>query len=198
VRIGIVGGSGDFGHGLTARLRTHGHEVVIGSRTPRDEYVSNAEACERSEVVFLSIPAGSVEAMSRDLAPHLAGRIAVSVATSVVFKDGKPMAESGPISLAELVALEAPGALVVSGFHTVSSKHLAQPEHVIHEDVLLCGDDDEAKAEVARIGDQVVAGRVVDAGPLYVSRWLETLTAVLLNVNRRNKANAGIAITGLP
>jgi hypothetical protein len=37
----------------------------------------------------------------------------------------------------------------------------------------------------------------VDAGALYVSRWLETLTVVLLNVNRRYKAQTGIRITEL-
>jgi NADPH-dependent F420 reductase len=195
--IGIVGGSGDFGQGLAARLRAHGHDVVIGSRTPRDDFVANAECCELSDLVFLSIPAASVEATARELGPHLAGKIAVSVATAVAFKDGRPMAEAGPVSLAELLALEVPGARVVSGFHTVSSKGLADPNRILREDVLLCGDDDLAKAEVSRLAELVVDGRAVDAGPLYVSRWLETLTAVLLNVNRRYKAHTGIRITEL-
>jgi NADPH-dependent F420 reductase len=195
--IGIVGGSGDFGQGLAARLRAHGHEVVIGSRTPRDDFVSNAECCELADVVFLSIPAASVESMGRELGPYLAGKIAVSVATAVAFKDGRPMAETGPVSIAELLALEVPGARVVSGFHTVSSKGLADPNRVLREDVLLCGDDDLAKAEVARLAELVVDGRAVDAGPLYVSRWLETLTVVLLNINRRYKAHTGIRITEL-
>lgn len=195
--IGIVGGSGDFGQGLAARLRAHGHDVVIGSRTPRGEFVSNAECCDSADLVFLAIPAGSVEAMGRELGPRLAGKIAVSVATAVAFKDGRPMAETGPVSIAELLALEVPAARIVSGFHTVSSKGLANPGRVLREDVLLCGDDDLAKAEVARLAELVVDGRAVDAGPLYVSRWLETLTVVLLNVNRRYKANTGIRITEL-
>lgn len=195
--IGIVGGSGDFGQGLAARLRARGHDVVIGSRTPRDDFLANAECCELADVVFLSIPAASVEAMGRELGPRLAGKIAVSVATAVAFRDGRPMAEAGPVSLAELLALEMPGARVVSGFHTVSSKGLADPNRILREDVLLCGDDDLAKAEVARLAELVVDGRAVDAGPLYVSRWLETLTAVLLNVNRRYKAHTGIRITEL-
>lgn len=195
--IGIVGGSGDFGQGLAARLRAHGHDVVIGSRTPRDDFVSNVECCEQSELVFLSIPSASVEVMGRELGPHLAGKIAVSVATAVAFKDGRPMAEAGPVSIAELLALEAPGARVVSGFHTVSSKGLADPDRILREDVLLCGDDDLAKVEVSRLAELVVDGRAVDAGPLYVSRWLETLTVVLLHVNRRYKAHTGIRITEL-
>ena len=195
--IGIVGGSGDFGQGLAARLRAHGYGVLIGSRTPRDDFVSNLECCRGSDLVFLSIPPGSVEAMSRELGPCLAGKIAVSVATAVVFKDGRPMAEQNPISIAEMLALEAPGARVVSGFHTISSKGLADVDRMLREDVLLCGDDDLAKAEVSRLAELIVDGRAVDSGPLYVSRWLETLTVALLNINRRYKAHTGIRITGL-
>ena len=196
--IGIVGGSGDFGQGVAGRLRAHGELVLIGSRTPRDEFVSNAECCERSEVVFLSIPGHGVESMVRDLAPHLAGKIAVSVATAVVFRDGKPTAEPGPVSLAEVTAREAPEARVVSALHTVSARSLAAVDHELDEDTLVCGDDEEAKRRVSEVCAKLIAGRIVDAGPLSVSRWLETVTAVLLNVNRRYKAHTGIRITGLP
>jgi NADPH-dependent F420 reductase len=196
--IGIIGGSGDFGRGLAARLRERGHEVALGSRTPRDDLVPNVEACQRPDIVFFSVPAASVEPMSRELAPHLDGKIVVSVATALVFRDRIPVAETGPVSLAEILAREAPGARVVSGFHTVSSKALAELEHPLDEDVLVCGDDEEAKATVAELGAEIVAGRMVDAGPLLVSRWLETITTVLLHVNRRYKAHTGIRITGLP
>lgn len=196
--IGIVGGSGDFGQGVAGRLRAHGEEVVIGSRSPRDDFVSNVEACERSEIVFLSIPAANVESMTRELAPYLAGKIVVSVATAVVFRDGQLTADAGPTSLAEVTAGAAPEARVVSGLHTVSARGLADLDHVLEDDVLICGPDDEAKARVAELCEKLVEGRVVDAGPLQVSRWLETLTTILLNVNRRYKAHTGIRITGLP
>jgi NADPH-dependent F420 reductase len=196
--IGIVGGSGDFGQGVAGRLRACGEEVLIGSRTPRGEFVSNPECCDRSEVVFLSIPAHGVEPMVRELAPRLAQKIAVSVATAVVFRDGRPTAEPGPISLAEVTQREAPAARVVSALHTVSARLLADLDRRLDEDTLVCGDDEEAKARVIELCSQLVAGSVVDAGPLEVSRWLEPLTAVLLNVNRRYKANTGIRVTGLP
>ncbi|MGI8607010.1 MAG: NADPH-dependent F420 reductase, partial [Gaiellaceae bacterium] len=82
-------------------------------------------------------------------------------------------------------------------FHTVSAKLLSRSEEPLDEDVLLAGDDPEAKAIVAGLADRLVEGRAVDAGRLEVARWLETLTAVLLNVNRAHKANAGVRITGL-
>ncbi len=196
--IGIVGGSGDFGQGLAERLRRIGEDVVIGSRTPRDAFVSNEEACRRSDVVFLSVPPGGVADMTHGLRGALAGRIVVSVAAPVVFREGQPGAAPGELSLAEITAVAAPEARVVSGFHTVSAKALADPDVRLDEDVLLASDDDEAKALVAGLAERLVEGRSVDCGRLEVSRWLETLTAVLLNVNRRYKTNAGVRITGLP
>jgi 8-hydroxy-5-deazaflavin:NADPH oxidoreductase len=195
--IGIVGGSGDFGRGLAERLRRLGEEVVIGSRTPRDDFVPNPEASRRSEIVFLSVPPEGVGDMARTLADDLAGRILVSVASPLVFRDGRPGAAPGELSLAELAAHAAPQARVVAGFHTVSAKLLADPDRPLDEDVLLCGDDDEAKTVVAALAERLVRGRAVDCGRLEVARWLEPLIAVLVNVNRRYRTNAGVRITGL-
>jgi 8-hydroxy-5-deazaflavin:NADPH oxidoreductase len=196
--IGVLGGTGDFGQGLAVRLRRAGEEVVLGSRTPRDDFVANSEACERAQIVFCSVPPTGVAETARELAPLLAGKILVSVASPIVFRDGKPSADPGDVSLAELAAREAPEARVVAGFHTVSAKALARLDEPLREDVLLAGDDREAKAAVARLAALVVDGRAVDAGPLEVARWLEPLTAVLLNVNRRYRTQAGVAITALP
>jgi 8-hydroxy-5-deazaflavin:NADPH oxidoreductase len=197
VRVGIVGGTGDFGQGLAERLRRAGYEVVLGSRTPHDEFVSNAEACRFCEIVFLSIPAQGVGEMCRQLASDLEGHIAVSVASPVVFEDGTPGAAPAELSLAEQAQAAAPGCRVVAGFHTVSARALARVNEPLDEDVLICGHDDAAKAAVAELAEQIVEGRAVDAGRLEVARWLEPVTAVLLNVNRNYKINSGIRITGL-
>jgi NADPH-dependent F420 reductase len=195
--IGILGGTGDFGQGLAERLRAVGEDVVVGSRTPRDAFVSNEEASERSDVVFLSVPPQGVEATAAVLARALAGKIVVSVASPVVFRDGRPAAAPGELALAELAARAAPEALVVAGFHTVSAKALARVDEPLAEDVILAGDDPEAKEVVAALAERVIDGKAVDAGRLEVARWLEPLTAVLLNINRRYRAQSGIAITGL-
>ena len=196
--IGIIGGTGDFGQGLAERLRRLGEEVVLGSRTPRDEFVSNAEATQRSDIVFLSVPPDGVEFMCRNLADELAGRIVVSVASPVVFVGGRPAAEPGDISLAEKAQAAAPRCRVVAGFHTVSAKALARVDDPLDEDVILCADDDEAKEEIAALAEKVVEGRAIDAGPLMVARWLEPVTAVILNVNRNYRVQSGVRITGIP
>lgn len=196
--IGIIGGTGDFGQGLAERLRRLGEEVVLGSRTPRDEFVSNAEATQRSDIVFLSVPPDGVEFMCRNLADELAGRIVVSVASPVVFVGGRPAAEPGELSLAEKAQAAAPRCRVVAGFHTVSAKALARVDDPLDEDVILCSDDDEAKKEIAALAEKVVEGRAIDAGPLMVARWLEPVTAVILNVNRNYRVQSGVRITGIP
>lgn len=196
--IGIIGGTGDFGQGLAERLRRLGEEVVLGSRTPRDEFVSNAEATQRSDIVFLSVPPDGVEFMCRNLADELAGRIVVSVASPVVFVGGRPAAEPDEVSLAEKAQAAAPRCRVVAGFHTVSAKALARVDDPLDEDVILCADDDEAKKEIAALAEKVVEGRAIDAGPLMVARWLEPVTAVILNVNRNYRVQSGVRITGIP
>ena len=198
MRVGIVGGTGDFGQGLAERLRRVGYEVVLGSRTPHDEYVSNAEACRFCEIVFLSIPPQGVAEMCSLLARDLEGHIGVSVASPIVFEDGKPAAAPGEISLAEQAQAAAPGCRIVAGFHTVSARALARVDEPLDEDVLICGDDEGAKAAVAELAGRIVEGRAVDAGRLQVARWIEPITAVLLNVNRILKTNSGVKSTGLP
>jgi 8-hydroxy-5-deazaflavin:NADPH oxidoreductase len=197
VRIGIVGGSGDFGRGLGQRLEAAGEQALLGSRNPHGDLLPNEVVCERADLVFLSVPPEGVEDMAAQLAPRLAGKIVVSVASPVVFREGKPAADPGELSLAERAARAAPGAVVVAGFHTVSAKALARPEQGLDEDVLLAGDDRDAKAIVAALAERIVTGRAVDAGRLEVARWIEPLTAVLMNVNRRYKTQSGVRITGL-
>ena len=194
--IGVLGGTGGFGRALAERLRRLGEEVLIGSRTPREEIVSNAEAAARSELIFLSVPPAAVEPTAAALADELAGKILVSVASPVVFRDGRPAAEPGERSLAELAAAAAPQARVVAGFHTVAARALAS-DGPIDEDVLLCGDDAEAKGVVAALAERIVTGKAVDCGRLETARWLETLTALLLNINRNYRCETGVRITGL-
>jgi 8-hydroxy-5-deazaflavin:NADPH oxidoreductase len=188
--IGIVGGTGDFGQGLAARLRILGEDFVIGSRRPHDDLLPNDEASRRSEIVFLCVPPDGVQPMVSTLAEALAGRIVVSVAAGLRLREGP--------SLAEVTARAAPEARVVAGFHTVSAKLLQNPDVPLDEDVLICGDDDEAKARVGAIAERIVSGRAVDCGGLRTARRLESLTGLLVAVNRRYKTNAGVRVTGLP
>jgi NADPH-dependent F420 reductase len=134
--------------------------------------------------------------MLRALGPLLEGKIVVDTTVSydrqaraVVLVDG--------MSAAERAQRVLPHARVVAGFHTVSSIMLSDLEQPLRGDVLLCGDDADAKNRVGTIVRDIGL-RSVDAGALVQSRLLEQLAGLLLGLNRRyKKKDLGIAIVGL-
>jgi predicted dinucleotide-binding enzyme len=101
---------------------------------------------------------------------------------------GRSLAEE----MAELVA-----APLAAGFQSLAAAHLMQLEPP-DEDVLVCGDDEPAKNLALELGDRIVGGRAIDAGPLANARGLEAMTAVILSVNKRYRGHAGLRLVGLP
>jgi hypothetical protein len=89
------------------------------------------------------------------------------------------------------------GVRVVSALHTVSASNCADLDHALDEDVLVCGDKREDKERVIGLIDRIEGLRGVDAGRLEMARITESLTALLISINARNKVHAGIKITGL-
>ena len=83
---------------------------------------------------------------------------------------------------------------VVSGFQSFAAANVVQGDP---GDALICGKDSDAKTLALELAEHLGA-RGIDAGPLANSRALEGMTSVILNVNRRYKAHAGIRLTGLP
>jgi predicted dinucleotide-binding enzyme len=79
----------------------------------------------------------------------------------------------------------------------VSAAQLADLDHELDEDVLICGDRAEDKQELAALIDLVPGLRAVDCGPLEMARIVEQLTPLIISINVRNKVRAGIRITGL-
>ena len=64
-------------------------------------------------------------------------------------------------------------------------------------DVLVCGDDAQARADTIALADAIPGLRGVDAGPLANSRTVEGLTALILHVNRQTKGRATIKLLGI-
>ena len=62
----------------------------------------------------------------------------------------------------------------------------------------MCGDAREDKREAAQLIERIDGLRCVDCGRLEMSRITESLTALLIAVNSRYKAHAGVRLTGLP
>src|SRR5918996_278694 len=88
-------------------------------------------------------------------------------------------------------------ARLVSGFHSVSAEILQDLDRTPEGDVLLCGDDAEAKAEIGKLVEKIEGLRWVDCGALSMARILEPITAVLVSVNRRyGIRDAGVRVVG--
>ena len=90
------------------------------------------------------------------------------------------------------------GVHVVSALHTVSAASLADLEHPLEQDVLVCGDSRADKRRAAELIERIDGLRCVDCGKLKMSRTTEALTALLISVNARYKAHAGVRLTNLP
>jgi NADPH-dependent F420 reductase len=102
-------------------------------------------------------------------------------------------------SAAQQAAEMAPeGVRVVSALHTISASTLADLDHELDEDVLICGDRKADKRAAAEIIGRIPGLRCVDAGRLEMASIVEPLTALLISANARYKTHAGIRITGLP
>jgi NADPH-dependent F420 reductase len=215
--IGVLGGTGPQGKGLALRFGVAGHSVVLGSRDParaaaaaeevkamrpREEIDvrggSNEDAATAGSMVVLAVPYDGHRDTVIALAPHLAGKIVVDCVNPMAFdKAGALPVDVREGSAAEQTAALVPGARVVSAFHDVSARRLFGTNTSVNTDVLVCGDDAEAKALVIGLATQVPGMRGIDAGPLRLSRELEALTTVLLAINKRYKTHAGVRITGV-
>lgn len=214
--IAVLGGTGPQGRGLGYRWAKHGHRVVLGSRSdararsaaqeirqrlPLADVTgtSNEEAARHADVVVLAVPYAGHDELVSDLAAVLNGKLLISCVNPLGFDEDGPYGLDLPRSAAESAAALVPGSPVVGAFHHVSAVSLwSQADYLDHDDVLVCGDDPDAKAIVIDLARSVTGREGVDAGRLRLARQLEPLTAVLISVNKRYKTRAGIALSGVP
>jgi 8-hydroxy-5-deazaflavin:NADPH oxidoreductase len=208
VKIAILGGTGSFGRALAARLVALGEDdVVIGSRDAeraretanepggtRVTGATNEDAVRGVDLAVLAVKADAALDTVRAVARALGATPLLSVASAIEFRKGVGMLpDPDARSLAERVQ-DLVAAPVVAGLHSVAAANLEeQPD----EDALVCGDDGAAKELALELAAKLVAGRALDAGPLASARALEGLTAVIVNLNRRYKAHAGMRVTGV-
>ena len=85
----------------------------------------------------------------------------------------------------------------MAAFHHIAAHELAATEHPIESDLLMCGNEREAKEVVVALG-ATMGLRAIDVGSLTNAGPVEGITAVLATINRRYKLkNSGIKVTGL-
>jgi len=207
MRVAILGGTGSFGGALAARLvAVGGHEVVIGSRdAARAEAAAaelgggasgttNDEAVRHVALAVLAVKAEAALDTVQEVAGALGETPLLSVASALSFAKDGVRPDRDARSLAERIQ-ELVAGPVAAGLHSIAASNIGADQ--AEEDALVCGDDAAAKALALELAATVVAGRALDAGPLANARTLEGLTAVIVNLNRRYKAHAGVRISGL-
>jgi 8-hydroxy-5-deazaflavin:NADPH oxidoreductase len=206
MRIAVLGGTGSFGKALARRLAEAGYDVVVGSRDADRaaeaaqelgvEGATNADACRNVELVVLATKAEAALETARELRGAIGETPVLSVAAELTFgPDGvAPAADARSLAVRLQDVLDGP---VIAGLHSLAARNLGGDEPP-EEDALLCGDDADAKALVVELAERITSGRAIDCGPLASARALEGLTAVIVNVNKRYKAHAGVRVTGLP
>ena len=210
MKIALVGGTGSFGMALAVRLVAAGYGVVIGSRDAERagaaatelggeeagvEGATNEDAVRAADLVVLTTKAEGAVETARSLRAAIGTTPVLSVAAELSFtRDGVlPTAEA--TSIAARIQDELDGH-VIAGLHSLAASNLGGDE-APDEDTLVCGDDAEAKALVLELAGKITSGSAIDAGPLASARALEGMTAVIVNVNKRYKAHAGLRVTGV-
>ncbi len=217
MRIGILGGTGPAGSALAARLASVGFETVIGSRvTERAEATAAAiqerwpnrglrigaadnEGAAGADLVVVATPWDGAAPTAVSVADALAGKVVVCMANAVI-RIGREFQPLVPPrgSVAASVQAAVPLSIVAAAFHHVPAKELADLDHAIESDVLICSDDPSATETTAALVAKIPNMRPLDAGELSVATPIESFTAVLLQLNVRYKTRVSLKFTGLP
>jgi NADPH-dependent F420 reductase len=218
--VSIIGASGALGFGLAVRLARAGSEVVVGSRdivraeeaverarelVPEGAFsgASNADAAAASELVILCVPFRNQSETLHNLRDVLRpGQLVVDatvpLAAAVGGKATRMLGVWQGSAAQQAQEIVPEGVNVVSALHTISARSLRALGERLDEDVLLAGDERADKARVAALLDGIEGLRCVDCGRLEMARLTEQLTALMIAINVRYKAHAGVKITGLP
>ena len=205
MRVALVGGTGPFGRALATRLAAAGVDVVVGSRDRERaraaaaelgvEGATNAEAVADAHLVVLAVNADAALETARELREAIGSTPVLSVASELDFTKAGVLPSADATSLAQRIQAEL-DAPVLAGLHSLAAASLGG-EEAPDEDALVCGDDADAKALALELAEHLTTGRALDAGPLASARALEGLTAVIVNLNKRYRAHAGIRVTGI-
>ena len=218
--VAVIGASGALGFGLAVRLGRVGVPIAIGSRelaraeetaerargvVPDGTFTAhdNAGAARGARTVILSVPFRNQSETLTNLKDALEpGQLlidaTVPLAAAVSGKATRMLGVWQGSAAQQALEMVPDGVRVVSALHTVSAASLSDLDHALDQDVLVCGNARADKREAATLIELIDGLRCVDCGRLEMARTTEALTALLISVNSRYKAHAGVKLTDLP
>jgi len=187
MRVGILG-AGPVGQTLATKLRELGHDVSIGTRTPRDGAVSYSEAARGAELLINATGGtASLEALAAADAENLAGKILIDVSNALDPSQGLPprVAVANDDSIGEQIQRTYPDTRVVKALNTVNLQVMVDPAGVPGDHALfVAGNDESAKAEVVELLGSFgwPAERIVDLGDIAGARAMEQYLVLWLRL----------------
>jgi NADPH-dependent F420 reductase len=209
--VAIVGGTGNLGSALALRLGAPGVKVIIGSRDAQKAQsvvetlrpkmragelagTTNPQAVKDADFVVIAVPYEGQAQMVQDLKGQVSGKIIID--TVVPLNKGKPFVPAAGSALQEVQQILGDEAPVIGALHNVSAVDVSDVDAPLG-DILVCGDNAEAKAQVMEIMTRIGA-RAFDGGPAANAYVVEGLTGVIIYLNRKYKSKHGsIRITGI-
>jgi NADPH-dependent F420 reductase len=209
--VAIVGGTGNLGGALALRLGAPGVKIIIGSRDAEKAKkvvetlkpslrageivgMTNQEAVKGADFVVIAVPYEGHAQMVSDLKGQLAGKIVID--TVVPLNKVRPFVPAAGSALQEAQQILGGEAPVIGALHNISAVDLGDVDSPLG-DVLVCGDNAEAKQKVMEIIDRIGA-TAYDGGPASNAYVIEGLTGVIIHLNRKYKSKHGsIKIAGL-
>ena len=213
--LAFLGGTGPEGRGLALRLALAGEEIIIGSRDESRAREAaealnelapgasisgdvNAVAAQRGDMVFITVPYEAQKPLLEQVAGLLTGKLVVDVVAPLSFVRGRARALSVEEGSAAMQAQQLlPDSFVVAAFQNISSADLIAPGMTMEGDVVVCSDHRESKERVMEMVPKIRDLRAVDGGGLENAKYVEELTALLLNINRIYKCQSMIKIVGI-
>ena len=209
--IGILGGSGALGSGLSFRLGKAGYQVVIGSRNPgnssekvneinqrlKQEKISiesNYLAAEKSDLIILAVPFSNHRVIVEEIAPVVQNKILLDTTVPLVPPKVArvQLPEYGSVAkkTQELLGKEV---RVVSAFQNVAASHLNGDNYILGE-ILVFGNNKDARETIIGL-IQEIGMKGWHAGSIDNSVVAESMTSVLIFMNKfYNMEGAGINI----
>lgn len=201
-KIAIIGGTGAFGRGLAARLSFH-YEVLLGSRevgkartaarevgkltTTLVKGFSNQEAAERCDFGILAVPDLISRDFVRGLRRPLEGKLVISPVVPMRVRKGFFEYDPPAKSAAEWLAEKLPKSTVTAALHTIPAARLLAVKDRLDYDVFVAADERSGFERTASILRKIASLRPLYVGPLAMSRYVEALTPLLLNLSKLNR-----------